>query len=617
MNSCIRPIFCTAALLLLLILPLAPAQAEEPKASDHPVAREETRPGPSLGGSEVRKDGSPVYLDAIVVRATADTNYEIHEKVTPERYTNSAHIQETSPGFKSPYVGPFTGNQVDQVVNGIRSSNALFRSGPNQYYSWVPDSFVRSVSISDGGNVGGTLSRELSVRPTHVGMEYNSALKGFAETASFKSDKFGAALSNIDYGNVQTANGTVPHSAYNQKAFMAEGNWNRSNRTTILYSQSDDIERTDKWNGGMRSTGFQAPAIYTWELQRYIFLNHKLSLESWDLNFGYQKSEEGILDGTKKVHTDLDAYTFNVNYWLNRNLSFYSTNTVEEIMYDNGVVGPDRISHATYATTKQGARYTRNLGPLEAAVSAGMKEVNISGFSGFTSWEGSFILGYKGFFASVDRSSNAPGYASLKQSTTSGRGTSLPNPDLSEETAITYRLGYMANGLYLDIYQKHFYDAITSVTVKANTYMPVNFGTIDVTGGTIGYQNRSLFNTGLGVDLRVELAYGNQSVYGASDGPISKTPFATSYLKFDYMGAYTEWKYSPKVYRPAATDLDDVRVFNNHGGYNVVNIGYRGTYKQFDYRVALDNVFNDDGRVLGSAVDVPARSIVLSAKYRF
>ena len=68
------------------------------------------------------------------ITVTADTNYQVHQKVDPVEFNSSVHVQETSPGMKSPYIGAFTGNQVDQTVNGIRMNNALFRSGPNQYY---------------------------------------------------------------------------------------------------------------------------------------------------------------------------------------------------------------------------------------------------------------------------------------------------------------------------------------------------------------------------------------------------------------------------------------------------------------------------------------------------
>lgn len=93
-----------------------------------------------------------------LVTAPGFTNYQVQQNVTPEVFNSSGHIQETAPGLKSPYVGIFTGNQVDQVINGIRFNNSLFRSGPNQYYSWIPDSFVNGITVSDGGNVGGTIS---------------------------------------------------------------------------------------------------------------------------------------------------------------------------------------------------------------------------------------------------------------------------------------------------------------------------------------------------------------------------------------------------------------------------------------------------------------------------
>lgn len=550
-------------------------------------------------------------LGEVVV--TAGTNYQVQQNVSPYVFNSSIHLQETSPGMKSPYIGAFTGNQVDQTLNGIRMNNALFRSGPNQYYGWVPDSFVKSVRVSDGGNVGGTISRELGVTDSSVGYTFDSANQASTETGSYKGDLFGFAFSKTDTSNMRTAKGEIPHSSYNQLAFMATANWSLSDKTTLIYSKSDDLERTDKWNGGLRSSGVQAPSVYTYQLQEYTFLNHRIEHDSWQANFGYQNSVEHILDGTKKVQTDVKAYTVNASYWVTEALSLYSTNTFEDITYDNGVTA---IAHDSYTTTKQGVRYNSRLAGLDVIVSGGLKQVAVSDLKGFSSPEGSVIVGKGGFFASLDYSTNSPSYSSLKQSTTTGRGTSVPNSSLTEENATTWRVGFKSAEFYVDTYYKHFANAFTSLTVAKNTYKPVNSGEINVVGATASVTKANLFDTGINFSTRLEFAYGKQRSSGV-ETPTSKTVPLTSYVKVDYKGIFAEWKYAPKDNLLSPSDLDDVRIYAYNTGYNVFNVGYSGSYSNVGYVVGVNNLFNDSGRVLGSSVSVGERSLFVAAKYRF
>lgn len=549
-----------------------------------------------------------VVLDTVTV--TGGTNYQVQQKLSAEEFKRSFHVQETSPGMTSPYVGAYTGNLVDQTLNGVRMNNALFRSGPNQYFSWVPDSFVTSVEVSDGGNVGGTINRRLGIAPTHIGTTYNSAVRGTTTTGSYRGSQFGIAFSSTANGDVRTANGRTPNSAYNQDAFMAQMDWTADHRTTVLFSQSDDIRRTDKWNGGTRLTGTQAPSPYTYQKQQYSMVNHEAHFDSLDLNLAWQSSEENFLDKTKVTRTALDAYTVNAAYHLNDNWSVYSTNTWEDIRYNQ--------FNDNYSTTKQGLRYnTLFSNGVTVAASAGMKQVRISGLEGFDSSEGSMIVGYRGWFASVDMSSNAPGYATLKQSKTSGRGTSIPNPDLKEERATTYRLGYKARGLYADVNYKKFTDAISSKTIAKDTYFPTNAGGAESWGAVLAYRDPSFLGTDIAVNSRFEALYGTQPTADGSREPTSKTVPFTAYVGVEYRGTFLDWMYASRDNKLSFSDQDDVRIYQHNDGYNLLNVGYRGTYQKFQYSVTVANLLNNSGRVLGSSVDVAGRSLIFGAKYAF
>ena len=556
------------------------------------------------------------YVAPEVVVAASGTNYEVHEVVSPEVYESSTHFQETSPGQESPFIGPFTGNMVDQSLNGVRVSNSLYRTGPNQYYGWVPTEFVKSVSIMDGGNIGGTIERELEVDDSHIGMKYDSSNKGLTETAAFKNDKFGIGLMNEKTDNIDTADGEVPHSSFNKYGVIGEYNWNDQHKTILMFTKSTDLERTDTWNGGTTIDRVKKSKVYTWELQQYTFINHSYDGESLDVDLAYQNFKENILDGTTKVRTQDDVFNINVVYNVTDNITLYSTNMLEQIDYDNGKGDP--VAHDGYNTYKQGVRYHNSIGGIDVMVSAGYKEVKTDGFDSFNSPEGSLILGHKGFFVSGDYTTNAPGYTMLNQALTTGKGVNLPNPDLKMEKATTYRIGYKKGGVYVDAYRKQLNDALSVVNLGKDVYTIYNTTEARVYGSTVAYQVKDVWCTGIDVDSRFEFTYDETDVYNSDEvEPLSKTAPFTAYMKASHNRLFTEWLYAPKDGRQSSNDLSDVRIYEHNDGYNVVNFGYEGSHKHLDYSLVLQNAFDNDGRVLGSSVDVPGRSIVTSIAYRF
>jgi len=74
---------------------------------------------------------------------------------------------------------------------------------------------------------------------------------------------------------------------------------------------------------------------------------------------------------------------------------------------------------------------------------------------------------------------------------------------------------------------------------------------------------------------------------------------------------------TPEVYEASSHFLADVRIYGHNDGYQVVNFGYENSCGNIDYSMVLQNIFDDDGRVLASSVDVPGRSVVLSVAYNF
>ena len=559
-------------------------------------------------------------LPAVVV---SGTNFEIQRTVAPQVFARSARIQQTAPGQRSPYLGAFTGNQVNQTVDGMRFSNSLFRTGPNQYFSWVPDAFVSEVSVSDGGNVGGSIDRLLGISPSHLEATVDSSL-GFIGTASFRDKRIGITLSTIEQGNVETAKGTVPHSSYNQRAIIIQSPWATGQKTTILRSHSRDLERPDKWNGGLRSSGVQAPSPYTWERQDYTLLKHEARFGRLGLAGGFQRFEEFIRDGTKPIHSDLHLFILNADYTINAGSSAYLSANREEITYDNGVApglsNPRQMDDDVWYTFRQGVRWLGQTGALRWVASGGLKQVEAGSLTVFRNPEAAVSVSYHGVFAGYDRSTNAPSYFSLKQALTSGRGLSLPNPNLKAEYADTFRAGYKAGPLHVDVYEKRFRNAIQSETVTNNplVYRPYNGGSMEVRGASFSFSTSSLLGSKLGLDARAEYNFGRNRLPDGKVQPTDKTTPFVGYLRLSWAGLWSEFLFQPKATRLSPSDLNDVRVFGHNSGYRIVNIGYTlRPLRGWTTALALNNLFNDDGRVLGSSVDIPKRGLSISVRRDF
>lgn len=590
--------------------------------------------------------------DQVPLMAVNGSKYEVVQQYLSEQFLNTYHIQETSPGQQSPYIGAFTGNQVEQTVNGIRTSNALFRSGPNQYYGWVPDAFTKEVNVSDGGNVGGTINRELGVIKNQAYSTYYGANNGFDNVFTYKFDnKYSFGISNKDYGNVRTARGINPYSHYNQLGLFGQIEWTPDQKTTVVYSESTNLPRTDKWVGGMKASyanlpnpdnwaatwknpfvtigpaTAQLPGIYTWDLQRYTYVNHESNWGPLKTNVGYQNSQENIQDGTKKIHSNLNQFIAYGDLDLGKGFSLYTANTYEGIQYDNGNIGlknlNNKFDNTGWGTFREGGRWKGYVGPIELALSGGYKTVTVTGINRtYNAPEASAIASWKGLFFSYDKTANAPSYFQLKQAITAGVGTQLPNDKLAMEWADTYRVGYKWKGLYMDVYRKDLHDsfanvAVTTPTCAVNCFRVENAGGMATTGFTFAYDNPNVFDTGVSFYSRIEYVYGAQWMNSYVNMWPTKVPPLITYAKVGWQGLWLEHKFQTKNALVNTQDLIDVRTYAFNTGYNLLNVGYTGQWQNMEYTIAVNNLFNNAGRVWGSSVDVPGRNVMATVRWNF
>lgn len=567
----------------------------------------------NVGYSQTKVDTLKVKtLDEVVV--VAGTNYQVRQVyIEPKIYERSIQLQQTSPGQLSPFLGGFTGNQVDQVINDIRFNSALFRTGPNQYFGWVPMNFTKRIRISDGGNIGGTINRELGIDSSSIKLSYDGGVNGTTNYISYKEGKFGIAVNSIINDNVRSVGGEIPHSSYNQNSLITEYQWSNKNKTTFLFTQSNDLERTDKWNGGERINGFQDPKIYTWELQRYILLNHKYDYKDLKVNFAYQNFSENILNKTTRIKSRLNSFTINGEYMVSDNLELYTSNVIEHIDYQTE--GVDYVPNDLYKTLKQGLRWDIKLKGFNVFVSGGYKTVKITDIEPFSGFESSLIIGKKGFFGSYVRSLNAPSYLMVKQSITTGKAEQLPNPDLKQENSDSYRVGYKNRGFYVDFNYRLLNDAISTIFINSDTIQTVNQGKIKVWSSNVGFNKDNLLNKGISLKSRLEYVYGKTS----TDEPINKvSPFRT-YVKISKDNLWVDWSFQIKDDELSENDLNDVRQYAHNKGVNIISVGYDHTLfkhknNPINLGVSVYNILNNESRITGSSTDLPKRSVLFNLK---
>jgi hypothetical protein len=413
---------------------------------------------------------------------------------------------------------------------------------------------------------------------------------------------FGAFFTNTD--NIKTPDGVINHTSFNQKSLIGEIYWKDNIKTTAIFSESNGLERTDKWNGGMRQSGFQTPKPYTWDLQRYVFVNNKMVFKDLLLNLGYQNLSEVINDNNKIINSRLNSLTLNGEYSFTDNITVYSSNVIESIDYAV-------VNNESYSTFKQGARFDKQIGNMHVYYGLGWKQVFIEDLNPFNGVETSLVLGHKGFFTNYTRSLNAPSYLMVKQSITTGKATQIPNPILEQEESNTIRVGYKKKGLYFDVSYRHLINAYSNIILSTDTIQTVNVGSAKVYGSVLGYTNQNLFNKKIKIDSRFEYIYGIDS----KNNPINKTVPFSGYLKLGYKGFLVEGRYQTKDNLLSSDDLNDVRIYSHNKGVRLINVGYENSYKHIQYGLLLYNLLNDSSRIYGSSVDLAKRSIQINLKF--
>lgn len=552
-------------------------------------------------------------------------------QATTEQVEGQVVIQETVPGFKQPIINGLMGDQVLLTIDGVKYTNALFRDGPNQYYSWIPDEFTIRAKLDDpmssisNSALGGAIDRTIGVDKSQIGIEATKS--NHKEYIKYKDDVWQAAVLNEKDGNVETPNGEVAHSGYNQKGFLLGHHDNTYGDTKMVFTRSDDVDRTDKFEKG---------DYYVYALQQYFLLSHKAWLNDTTYILpSFQQFKEKIDRNnlTKNEDSTDNMYGLQVG-------SFYDTD---------------------YGYLEYGA--TDNFEDISSTVGTTDSNYNYNVFSAYTAWNGridnknEYKLKYKysvmtakgsGLDRTLDNHSFGADYKykqNLDSYTFAGADlaykfptitnlalarddsvTEIANPNLKQEQAYTLTVGQYWNGLKVSAFYKKLYDMIirTETTIPDGSggykwqYNNTNEGYIK--GVNLEYNKK--YETGTGVYLFAEYLEGkNDYDYWSKLTPFQAKAKLSQDLKLiDKDMVVVKWQYAPSVPTDemALKDQTDIRIKDHNYGYNIFDIGYEVVYhKDHKFTAYVENVFNETGRVYGSSVDFEERELKVSYNYYF
>lgn len=585
----------------------------------------------------VNADNNIQQLEPMLITSESGTNLvEDPTKLvqnTIEKINYETVMQETNPGMKQPVIRGLMGDQVALSVDGIKFSNSLFRGGPNQYYSWIPDEFTTAASLNDSVNtmsnsaLGGSVDRTLGVDRSQMGISTN--FRGHTEYAKYKNTDWQTAVLNTDNDDVSTPNGIVPHSAYNQKgALLAHTNKDYGD-TKLVFTRSDNVDRTDKFASG----GF-----YQYDLQQYILASHKLWVNDRKIYIqpSFQRFEEKLdLNSplAKNVDSSDNMYGINVG-------SFYDTQYgvlnygVADSYEDINVVTGIKPAQYNYNTLTGFGVWDGNITPddnYKLKYSYSLMDTSGNGLNR-TLGNHAYGVNLKHVFApenysyfDFDVASKFPTINNLALARNDSV-TELPNPNLKQERANTYTIGHQFHGLDISL----FYKDLSDVIIRTQTDVPDgkgkfkwqynNANTGHIAGVKLAY-NRT-FDTGTGVYMMTEYLDGrNDYDYWGKLTPLHSEIKLTQNVDWLFKDKLiAQWRYAPSVPtdRIALNDAIDVRIKNHNYGYNMLNLGYETTYdKQHKVSLLVNNVLNNTGRVYGSSVDFNERMLYLKYNYLF
>ena len=568
--------------------------------------------------------------DMVIIDVKPDNNHYI--KNTAEKIEYEAVMQETNPGMKQPIVNGMMGDQISLSVDGIKFSNTLFRSGPNQYYSWIPEEFTTGASLNSAGNaiangsLGGNIDRTLGVDRSQVGISSN--LRGYTSYVKYKNEDWQSAILNTDNDNVATPNGVIKNSAYNQKGAMVKHANKTYGDTTMVFTRNDNVDRTDK---------FTVNDYYMFDLQQYIMASHKLWLVDRSVYIvpSFQQFREKIdrtkvsnnVDSTDNIYSMQIGSYFSTKYGV---LDYGVNESFEDISLITGVNStPFQYNILTGYSVWDGVITDNDLYKIKysyAWMTADGSGLNRSLGNNSYGIDFRHIWTDDNYsYTSFDSSSKFPTINNLSAARQDSL-TEIANPNLEQEQAFTYTVGHQFYGLDASL----FYKDISNVIIRTQTNVPDgrdsfkwkynNANTGHIEGVKLAFNRK--YEIGTNVYIMGEYIAGRNDY----DYWSKFTPFHTEVKLSQDIGMLfddkfiAQWRYAPSVPndRVALNDRNDIRTKGHNYGYNLLNLGYEINFeKSHKASLTLFNTLNSTGRVYGSSVDFNERTLIVRYNYYF
>jgi len=567
--------------------------------------------------------GESVVLKPIEVKSSSIKN-SVFSKYSKEKIESVIVIQETAPGLKNPIIKGLQGDKILLTIDGMKFTNALFRDGPNQYYSWIPDEFIKEYELNanltsiTSNAIGGSLDRSIGVKSSKIKGTFNSSNNGYKEIAKYKNKSNQIAVLNNKTSNIHTPKGEIKHSSYNQKGAMIVHK-GKIGETKSVFTQSKNIDRTDK---------FEKNQYYVYALQQYFLLKNKYYFNNNFIStLDFQQFKEKInrkSPYSKNVNSTDNMYGINLSGYKNLPnydyISYGITNNFEDISYKKGITQ----NNYNYNILSLWSSYNGENKSFEYSFLYKYSYMNATG-SGLNNklYNNAFGIHTKEnisfneyVYINADMNYKFPSIDNLATAT-DGSTTNLPNKNLKQEKAYTLEVGYKNKWFKTSVFYKKLYDMI----IKTETNI------LDSNGNNKWQYNNTDKGYIKGANVCINKKWNNYSFYvfgeylnGKTDyGYISKLTPLHLYSKFGYKPFYMEWKYAPKVPKSkmAIKDKKDIRIKNHNYGYNIVNIGYKKTlYHKNIVKIEIKNLFNKTGRVYGSSVDFGERSLYVEYTYK-
>ena len=266
---------------------------------------------------------TPYSVERISAKRIRMANF----RYTPDifREIPGAFVQKTAHGQGSPYIRGFTGYRNLFMIDGIRLNNAIFRDGPNQYWSTVDSSTISRLEVVRGPQsvlygsdaIGGTVN-VLTRGPTGYkddksfigGLHYrygrgedSSSFGGYADTALGSQGGFFVGGTIKDFGDIESGGGVLPNTGYQEWTTDSKLVYELNTAVTLTAAHSqvhqDAVPRTHKT---IYSQSFAGTTVGS-ELKRDLNQDRTLSYvrlqadkalgwENWNLTVFHHRQEE-------------------------------------------------------------------------------------------------------------------------------------------------------------------------------------------------------------------------------------------------------------------------------------------------------------------------------------